>query len=96
MKKLLLTTIISGFAICVAAPSIGDGKNWSEDKAAQVEANRNSNAGIGNGGERKKDGEWQATVNGEDGGGDVDPGNSGDNNNACPTPEGSKPKDTAC
>ena len=58
----------------------------------------NSDASRGNGGERNTatDLGWKSTPSGEDGMVDVDPGNSGGNNNACPTPDGMTRKDTLC
>ena len=83
MKKLLLATTAT-IALSVAA--FADNPNWDQSKANQIDRNRNSDAGIGNGGERYNptDG-WRETRDGEDGGWDRDPGNSGDHNQACDT-----------
>jgi len=72
-----------------------DSANWSPEKAAAVDVNRNSDAGIGNGGERNhyRKG-WIPTRWGEDGPADRDPGNSAGNNNACHEP--GKYRDTSC
>jgi hypothetical protein len=102
MKKALLTTsaLVLGIALATSATAIAAGKKGAppglEKHGITLEQTINSDAGIGNGGERKVKGEWVPTINGEDGGQDVDPGNSGGNNNACPTPDGQVPADTAC
>lgn len=95
MKKLTILALSSIVAFGISGPVFADSANWDADKASQIEDNRNSNAGIGNGGEKqKKNGDWTATKNGEDGGQDVDPGNSGDHNQACSG--GGAPADTDC
>lgn len=76
-----------------AGTVMADNANWSTDKADQVEANRNSDAGIGNGGERNFRGTWGPTIQGEDGRLDVDPGNSSNHNQAC---TGGSVADTSC
>lgn len=94
MKKILLASTCVTLALMAPAISMADSANWTAEKAAQVDANRNSDAGIGNGGERKVRGKWRATLWGEDGPMDVDPGNSGDHNQACSSDE--HPRTTAC
>ena len=96
------TTLVAVLGTLLFAGSALAGKG--NDKAppgldklgTSLEATINSDAGIGNGGERKRRGDWVATRNGEDGGQEVDPGNSAGNNQACVTPEGDRPADTAC
>ena len=84
MKYFISAALAATLAVASASVALADGPNWTEEKATQVDENRNSNAGIGNGGERiRRNGEWTATTNGEDGGQDVDPGNSGEHNQAC-------------
>lgn len=95
MYNILRIGVITLALTLPATGSFADGKNWSDDKANQVDANRNSDAGIGNGGERQRRGNWRPTLWGEDGPADVDPGNSGDHNNACGD-DGVHPKNTAC
>lgn len=96
MTKFLKIAMTAALVVSFAAPSFADNANWSASKAKQIDANRNSDAGIGNGGERRRprNGQWLPTRYGEDGGLDVDPGNSGDNNNACH--EDGRPRDTSC
>jgi hypothetical protein len=97
-----VTTVITLSSTLVFAGAALAGKGNGKEPAGlakhgiTLEQTINSNAGIGNGGERKRQENWIPTRNGEDGGQDVDPGNSGDNNNACPTPEGDRPADTDC
>ncbi|MBL6429177.1 MAG: hypothetical protein HOY44_16755 [Maritimibacter sp.] len=77
MRKTLISIAV---AALVTAPFavVADSANWSEEKAAQVDQNRNTNSGNGNGGERQRNnGSWTSTTNGETGGRDNDPGNSG-------------------
>jgi hypothetical protein len=84
MKYFISTALAATLVVAAASVALADNPNWSEEKAAQVDANRNSDAGIGNGGERlRRNGTWGSTTNGEDGGQDVDPGNSSDHNQAC-------------
>lgn len=90
-----------GCALVIAVPAMAGKGNGTEPPGLQkhgitLDQTINSDAGRGNGGERLRRGEWIPTLNGEDGGQDVDPGNSGGNNNACPTPEGETPRDTDC
>ncbi|MGR3802534.1 hypothetical protein [Marinibacterium profundimaris] len=95
MKILHTTAVVAFISVSAISPVAADSANWSEEKAAKVDANRNSNAGIGNGGERKTDeGDWVATNNGEDGSRDVDPGNSAGNNQACSG--GGSPSESSC
>ena len=92
MKKFLF--VLSALALAASAGSVmADNPNWSAERAAEIDANRNSDAGIGNGGERVNAGNWSSTSRGEDGGLDVDPGNSGGNNQAC---TGGTPGETSC
>ncbi|MBF9031199.1 hypothetical protein HKCCE3408_12425 [Rhodobacterales bacterium HKCCE3408] len=82
MKHLSLVLFtIAPFA--AVTPALADNPNWSDAQAEHVDAARNSDAGIGNGGERHPTGEWVDTIYGEDGPQDVDPGRSGDRNRAC-------------
>lgn len=77
MKK-IFTSLVVATLIATPAAVFADNPNWSEDKAGQVDQNRNTNSGLGNGGERQKNnGDWVATNKGETGGRDQDPGNSG-------------------
>ena len=52
MRKTLISIAV---AALVTAPFavVADSANWSEEKAAQVDQNRNTNSGNGNGGERQ-------------------------------------------
>jgi hypothetical protein len=94
MKYFISTALAATLVVAAASVALADNPNWSEEKAAQVDANRNSDAGIGNGGERlRRNGTWGSTTNGEDGGQDVDPGNSSDHNQAC---TGGTPSETDC
>lgn len=114
MKKILITSVAAALALGFAAPSFADGKNWDADKQYQIEVNRMSDAGIGNGGEiilphkrgldptydrdawENPDHYWTAATWGEDGGWDLDPGNSFGTNNACPGPKGGTQQQTDC
>ena len=80
----LLTTLFATLVLSTAA--LADGPNWDADKERTIDRNRNSDAGVGNGGERYNptDG-WHPTRDGEDGGWDRDPGNSKEHNQACNT-----------
>ncbi len=62
----------------VSAPSAinADNPNWSEAKKHQIEINREANAGKGNGGE------FRGRKTPSESGRDLDPGNSGDHNQA--------------
>ena len=95
MKYFISAALAATLAVASASVALADGPNWTTEKATQVDENRNSNAGIGNGGERNRpNGVWQPTTYGEDGGWDVDPGNSGDHNQACTSDEA--PATTDC
>ena len=85
MKKIANTLLISTLLIASTGGAFADSKNWSAAKKQQIEVNRNSDAGIGNGGERKYYGRWRATIYGEDGPMDRDPGGSEGVNQACST-----------
>jgi penicillin-binding protein 1A len=50
-----------------------DNPNWSPEKKQQVEQNRNSNSGLGNGGEARNGRSLRSELSPRD----VDPGNSG-------------------
>src|SRR5262245_29234410 len=52
---------------------------WDDDKASQVDTNRNANSGLGNGGEAFRFGEWMALTSETEGfrRSDQDPGNAG-------------------
>lgn len=80
-----IKTILVSFFCLILSMGIAaaDSANWDAAKQAQMNVNRNSDAGDGNGGERynRRDG-WRDTVDGEDGGWDRDPGNSKDHNQA--------------
>ena len=99
--KTLAAAVALGGSLAMAGPALAGKGNGQEPAGLakhgiSLEQTINSDAGRGNGGERKRSGEWVPTINGEDGGQDVDPGNSDGNNNACPTPEGDRPADTSC
>lgn len=84
LRGLTLGLVMSFAAVAASA----DGKNWDAEKANQIDINRNSDAGMGNGGERVPKqgpdaGTWQPTWYGEDGPDDMDPGGSQDMNQAC-------------
>lgn len=84
MRKAILTGSLACLVAVVGSAAIADSFNWSTSKIARIESNRMSNAGIGNGGERKRrNGQWDNTAYGEDGIMDQDPGNSGAHNQAC-------------
>ncbi|MEV8466679.1 hypothetical protein AB0T83_07810 [Fluviibacterium sp. DFM31] len=74
MRILLAMGLVMG----VSAPAAiyADSANWSEAKKHQIEINREANAGKGNGGEFG--GEKTPSESGKD----LDPGNSGDHNQA--------------
>jgi hypothetical protein len=81
--------MITKFALAVAAavlvlPGLGlaDSANWNDEKATQVDQNRNTNSGLGNGGEYKNKitGNWESPPylgNAELSPLDKDPGHSG-------------------
>lgn len=96
MKTLGLMTSAALLAATLVAPALADSANWDADKAKQISENRTSNAGIGNGGEAKIKGHWYDPKGGEDAARDIDPGNSGDHNQACTTPKDSTPTETDC
>ncbi len=81
--KVITIIMIAGAMSIVASAAVADGKNWSSEKSAKIKVNRESNAGIGNGGERYFQDDWQATLYGEDGPMDRDPGGSEGMNQSC-------------
>ena len=83
MRKMLRMTLAMGLIVASTQAGLADGKNWTAEKAAQIDTNRTSNAGLGDGGERFFKGTWQGTIYGEDGPMDMDPGNSGSVNQVC-------------
>ena len=93
MKK--FTLLLSALVLAASSGSVmADNANWSTQKARTVDANRNSDAGIGNGGERRIfSGNWVPTYYGEDGRRDIDPGNSRAHNQAC---TGGTQSETSC
>ena len=95
MTKLFGLALTAALVVGVSTPIFADGKNWSAEKAATVDKNRNSDAGIGNHGERNFYGFWEDTLWGEDGPMDIDRGASSDHNQACPV-GGVHPSNTEC
>jgi hypothetical protein len=86
MRNLLATALAVGLAAGIATPVLAGGKNWTQDKIDQVNQNRLSNAGVGNGGEDLGDpsdpnDDTVPNISGEDFS-DDDPGNSGQHNQA--------------
>ena len=79
MKLKFALVLATTAAFVLPQLAVADNENWSEEKAATVEQNRNTDSGLGNGGEREKKGGGccRSTKNGELGGQDLDPGNSG-------------------
>ena len=90
INLLKISAIGAGFALglgAVSLPAGADSGNWSAAKRDQINVNRNSNAGVGNGGEarltRGPSGNWASTTFGEDGLYDRDPGRSQMHNRAA-------------
>ena len=84
MKRLVVAIAAGACTLGVlAAPAVGDSKNWTPEKSEQILINRCANAGTGNGGEILG-GQHFGCRDREDGGEigfrEVDPGNSGDHN----------------
>ena len=96
MTKVFGLALTAALVFGVSTPIFANGKNWSADKSTTVDRNRNSNAGIGNAGERFYNGVWEDTWWGEDGPLDLDPGASGDHNQSCLGDTGVHPRDTTC
>ena len=74
MTKSIVAALIIATGITYSPLAMADSKNWSSEKAADVQRNRDSNAGAGNGSEPNtpsKPGEKSV---------DQDPGKSGQNN----------------
>jgi hypothetical protein len=74
-KKTVTLLVVAIMASSGAA--FADNANWTDEKAAQVDTNRNTDSGLGNGGEKQKNnGNWK-DIGKETNKNDVDPGNSG-------------------
>lgn len=87
--RIALAAGLAVFAAGALSPEgRADSPRWNYQKIDQIEINRNSNAGIGNGGEVRGDlnpphGPWHEATNGEDGLWDHDPGRSWGRNRAA-------------
>ena len=66
------------FAFLVSA-ALADSINWSDEKKVQVSQNRDTNSGLGNGGEVQKSRTGWRSTGEETDDTDDDPGNSGNN-----------------
>lgn len=79
MKYIMSTALAAALLTGSANVALADNPNWSAEKAAQVELNRNANSGLGNGGEGGGDGSFDKPneVGSNAANPDVDPGNSG-------------------
>ena len=53
MKKIIAVILTIGVIAVLSAPAMADSPNWDQTKIDQVEKNRNTNCGVGNGGEDK-------------------------------------------
>lgn len=55
MKKIMITVLVGLCVALFSMPVLADpkkeGKQWGTEKTNQMEINRNTNAGVGNGGE---------------------------------------------
>jgi hypothetical protein len=68
------------FLVSVPTATLADSANWDAEKAAQVDRDRNTNSGLGNGGEALVGGAWVPLASEETSGfrrRDQDPGNAG-------------------
>ena len=77
MKYSISAALAAVLLVATTNVALADNPNWSADKAAQVEQNRNTNSGIGNGGEGAGGFEKPNEVGTNANNPDLDPGNSG-------------------
>lgn len=86
-RSVLAIVLVAGLAVTFSAVVLADSPNWSDSKRDRMNTNRNSDAGVGNGGEvritEQSSDNWAPAVSGEDGLYDSDPGNSSGRNRAA-------------
>lgn len=97
VKGIFTFTFLAGSAVVFSSTADADSARWSAEKRDQVNVSRNSDAGVGNGGEARiglgPSDNWVGTTNGEDGWYDRDPGGSEGRNEAAKNDD--KPQSSA-
>lgn len=72
MRTITLCAVVTSLLLSLPAPvALADSDNWSPSKRHQIERNRNSDSGLGNGGEKRL-----RDINKETNRTDLDPGRS--------------------